>query len=88
MIKIPHTKVRNFLYSGFMGQLRRGYSKYNVTSFVEWTRDPGIGIFECSDGKRRLIPTFAFIENWKEIKSLIPKQDLSDKVIFGVPCKS
>jgi hypothetical protein len=88
MIEIPHVKIQRFLYNGFHGQLRRGKTRYFVTSFVEWTRDPGIGVFECSDGKRRLIPSFAFIECWKEIKYLIPEQDMTNKVYFGAPCKS
>lgn len=88
MIEIPHTKIRRFLYNGFHGQLCRGKTRYSVTSFIEWTKDPGIGIFKCSDGKRRLIPSFAFIECWKEIKHLIPEQDMTNKVYFGTPCKS
>jgi hypothetical protein len=88
MVKIPRTKIRKFFYGGFMGKLEEGYTSYTVTSFIEWTRDPGVGLFECSDGEKRLIPSFAFIENWREIRDLIPEQDMTNKVYFGVPCKS
>lgn len=50
--------VRNFIYSGFAGRCLRGFAQYRAT-FVEWTSDPGVGWFDCSDGERRLIPTFA-----------------------------
>lgn len=51
-------KVRNFVYDGFGGQLREGYAPYTVT-LLRWTLDPGVGVFACSDGKERLIPSFA-----------------------------
>jgi len=88
MIKLPKTKIRNFEYNGFAGRMLKGYAKFKIVSFIEWTTDPGIGKFGCSDGEERLIPSFAFIECWKEIKHLIPKQDLSNKVMFGAPSGS
>lgn len=50
--------VRNFEYDGFGGMLRKGYAPYTAT-LLEWTLDPGVGRFQCSDGKVRLIPWFA-----------------------------
>jgi len=42
-------------------------------------------MFECSDGKDRLIPTFAL----RELKECpLPKQDMSKKVIFGAAAHS
>lgn len=50
--------VRRFTYDGFGGTLLRGFAQYRAT-FTEWTSDPGVGWFDCSDNERRLIPTFA-----------------------------
>ena len=72
-------KVQNFSYNGFCGQLLPAMASY-LAKFKEWTNDPGIGIFGCSDGEERLIPTFA-------LRGLnkypLPKQDMSKKVMFG-----
>lgn len=59
-------KVRNFTYNGFGGMLQPGDAPYTV-SLIRWTLDPGVGLFQCSDGKERLIPTFAVIGHpeWK-----------------------
>ena len=51
-------KVHNFDYNGFSGQLCDGDATYTAV-LIEWTLDPGVGRFQCSDGKVRLIPTFA-----------------------------
>lgn len=53
-----------------------------TAKFVEWTRDPGIAVFECSDGKLRLIPTYAI----KGDHQILPEQDYSNKIYFGGPC--
>lgn len=50
--------IRHFDYDGFGGSLREGYAPYTAV-LVRWTLDPGVGLFLCSDGKQRLIPTFA-----------------------------
>jgi hypothetical protein len=71
-------EVENFSYDGFGGQHLPGKAPYMAT-FIEWTRDPGVGSFMCSDGRKRLIPTFALIGD----KSALPKQDYRHKVYFG-----
>lgn len=70
--------VKNFEYNGFMGEVLPGYAFYTA-EFVEWTRDPGVAQFRCSDGKTRLIPTFALDGDI----SKLPKQDYRGKVLFG-----
>ena len=71
-------EVENFTYNGFVGRHLPGKASYTAT-FVEWTDDPGVATFLCSDGKERLIPTFALIGD----QSGLPKQDYSNKVYFG-----
>jgi len=71
-------EVENFTYNGFGGQHLPGKAPYTAT-FVEWTNDPGVATFLCSDGKERLIPTFALIGD----QSGLPKQDYTNKVYFG-----
>lgn len=77
-------KIRNFSYNGFMGELLKGITPYTAT-FIKWTLDPGIGVFQCSDGKKRLIPTFAIVD-W--CGKFIPKQDMSKGVMFGAASHS
>jgi hypothetical protein len=74
--------VRNFKYNGVVGKLLPGIAPY-LAQFRGWTLDPGVGRFDCSDGKRRLIPTFALVEE----RSSLPKQPPS-AVIFGKPSHS
>ena len=76
-------KVRNFEYSGFMGQTLGGYTPYTA-EFKNWTDDPGVAVFTCSDGEDRLIPTFAIDD---EMPADIPKQPKTG-VLFGAACKS
>ena len=71
-------EVSNFTYNGFGGEKLPGKAPYTAT-FVEWTDDPGVAIFLCSDGKERLIPTFALIGD----KRGLPEQDYTNKVYFG-----
>lgn len=84
MAKKHAYKVQHFNYNGFCGQSLKGLTTYTA-KFKEWTRDPGIARFECSDHIIRLIPTFA-------IKGLIchplPEQDMSNKIIIGPPTHS
>lgn len=79
-------KVSNFTYNGFFGRVEDGYAPYTAR-FIEWTNDPGIATFRCSDGKDRLIPTFAL--NGVPI-GYLPKQVYADSGIsfFGTPCRS
>jgi hypothetical protein len=79
--------VKNFSYNGFMGQVLSGTAPYTA-EFVEWTLDPGVALFQCSDGEVRLIPTFALEGN----RSALPRQDYAKlggkKVYFSLPAKS
>lgn len=74
--------VKNFEYNGFCGRLLGGDAVYTAT-FLDWTNDPGVAKFLCSDGFVRLIPTFAI-----EDASGLPKQDLTNKVLVGAPSHS
>ena len=78
-------KVKNFVYNGLFGGPTKGYAKYTA-EFKEWTEDPGIAICTCSDGKERLIPTFA-LKGFDPEK--YPKQNMDNKFMYvGTPCKS
>jgi len=76
-------KVTNFNYNGFCGKVLLGYTTYTA-EFVKWSSDPGVAICDCSDGKQRLIPTYA-LERFR-LKDY-PEQEKTG-VIFGAPCKS
>ena len=53
-------EIRKFKYNGFSGRINSGLAKYTA-EFKEWTQDPGVAVCACSDGKERLIPSFAFV---------------------------
>lgn len=77
-------EIENFKYNGFTGRTFEGVAPYTA-KFMEWTNDPGIGRFKCSDGKERLIPSFA-ITNMSDV---LPKQTyLGGKQYFGLPTHS
>lgn len=76
-------QVENFKYNGFMVQPEPGLTNYTAT-FKNWTNDPGIALCECSDGQERLIPSCCLIGD----KNNLPKQDMSNKVLFGQSSKS
>jgi len=76
-------KVENFKYNGFYVQPKKGMAKYTA-KFKKWTNDPGIALFECSDGKERLIPSCCLIGDI----SNLPKEDMLNKVLFGQMSKS
>ena len=78
----PYT-VTNFTYNGFMGTVLKGTTSYKV-AFSNWTGDPGIARMICSDGKARLIPTFALRNN---VISL-PPDNVENRVLFGRPSRS
>jgi len=79
-------RVKNFRYNGFFGEDLPGHTPYTV-EFLKWTKDPGVAEFQCSDGKIRLIPTFA-LEG--DISQLSPQdyQKLGGKVLFGSTANS
>ena len=73
-------KIRNFEYNGFFGRCLPGYAPY-TGEFVEWTNDPGIAKFSCSDGKTRLIPSYA-VEGGLP-KKPDPDHEASELLYFG-----
>lgn len=77
-------QIQRFTYNGFMGNTQPGLAKYTA-KFNSWTNDPGVAKMDCSDGKQRLIPTFAIIDYKKDD---FPQQDYSKKVLFGQPSKA
>lgn len=79
-------KVLNFIYNGFCGNTTGGYAKYTAR-FLSWTDDPGIARCECSDGKERLIPTFA-LEGFDFEANPEPDYKAGNYRIFGTPCRS
>lgn len=50
--------IQNWSYNGFSGQLKEGLTSF-TGKFIAWTNDPGIALIKCSDGKDRLIPSYA-----------------------------
>lgn len=75
--------VLNFEYNGFYGQLTGWEADYKAR-FFKWTEDPGVGVFSCSDGETRLIPTFA-LKPAVSIREL-PKQEYKNGPhMFGAP---
>lgn len=77
----PHS-IKNFGYNGFTGRLTKGMAPYKAV-FVNWTGDPGIARMLCSDGRVRLIPTFAL----KGGGFSLPYDD-TNKKMFGVASNS
>lgn len=76
-------KVIVFVYNGFFVDHPRGdkvIADYTA-EFVEWTNDPGIGVFKCSDNRERLIPSCSLIGDL----SSLPEQSMENKVFFGTP---
>jgi hypothetical protein len=81
--KYPLT-ITNFTYNGFFGKTLNGLTKYKAR-FNQWTNDPGIVLCDCSDGKQRLIPTFAM-----DISFILPHQSIKEgeMQLFGIASKS
>jgi len=77
-------KIKNFEYNGFFGTILPGFAEYTV-EFKEWTRDPGIFIGTCSDGKERFIPTFALE---KEDYKKLSEQPKENRILFGYASNS
>lgn len=75
-------KVKNFSYNGFSGRKLDGFATYTA-EFKEWTDDPGVAKFTCSDGKERLIPTFAI-----EVEDRNFPPQPKTKTLFGQPSNS
>ena len=78
-------KVEEFKYNGFSVEpksKKRGWGKFEsyTAEFKEWTNDPGIAICLCSDNIERLIPSCCLHGNIP-----LPKQNLTNKILFGIP---
>lgn len=74
-------KVKHFNYGGLFTQVKEGETDYTA-EFKEWTEDPGVAIFICSDGQERLIPTCAIVGKPKGI----PKQRTSKAKAIAEKC--
>jgi len=82
--------VENFSYNGFGVESLEGFANYTVKEFVEWTNDPGIGKFLCSDEKVRLIPNCQLTKEYIKSIPSCPKLDpfKGIGVFFGEPSHS
>ena len=82
--------VENFNYNGFMTIPLEGFASYEVEEFIEWTNDPGIGRFKCSNGEIKLIPscqlTREYVKSLPEPPELKPLEGIG--VLFGEPSHS
>jgi hypothetical protein len=52
-------RICKFSYNGFGGTSDKGVTMPYTGHFKNWTGDPGVARMDCSDGKERIIPTFA-----------------------------
>ena len=52
--------IRNFDYNGMFIYLEDGEAPYRA-DFLRWTTDPGVALFKCSDGEKRLIPSICIM---------------------------
>lgn len=77
-------EVNEFEYNGFMGRVDDKVIMPYTATFEEWTPDPGIGKFKCSDGETRYIPTFAIVDY---ASGDFGEQEKTG-VMFGSPSKS
>ncbi len=78
-------EVLHFIYDGYAGKLTGGYARYTA-EFQSWTEDPGITRCICSDGKERLIPSFA-LEGFDYSTNQEPDYD-GLFMVFGALCRS
>jgi hypothetical protein len=79
-------RIRNFEYNGFFGKDLEGFAPY-WCKFVRWSGDPGVAVMQCSDGRERLIPTFALPAG---VSIVLPDDNTrqEDKILFGRPSQS
>lgn len=81
-------QINNFSYNGFCGKELEGKAPYSA-NFAGWTNDPGIMICDCSDGKKRRIPTFAVgIKGLWEIALPVQEYNENGPDLIGVPLRS
>lgn len=87
-------RVKQFEYNGFFGKVNNDVFMLYTANFIRWTDDPGIALFECSDGFKRLIPTFALEPSGGKVRGcpsptdLLPRQSYENKVLFGAASQS
>ncbi len=81
-------KVRKFSYNGFFGKLESEFAPYKAR-FIKWSGDPGVAVMKCSDGKKRLIPTFAMPgTSWCLPNDMTRVENDGKVVFFGAPSQS
>lgn len=73
-------KVKRFSYNGLMVSFENGLAPYKA-QFKEWTTDPGVARFICSDGKERLIP-YCCIVGFSTFR--YPKQEKLKELNLGL----
>ena len=76
----------NFEYNGFSGKELPESPGY-TGRFVKWTDDPGIVLLSCSDGKERLVPTYAIDLPYFSLAAPQPKPR-TQTTLFGVASRS
>jgi hypothetical protein len=81
--------VRNFEYDGLFLSLHGGEASYRA-DFLGWTEDPGIGRFQCSDGKIRLIPSICLMGlGYRLLPPQPPLERLNMGIVhIGIPSRS
>ncbi len=76
----------NFEYNGFSGKVLPDSPEY-TGKFIRWTSDPGIVLLGCSDGKERLVPTFAIDLSY--VSLVLPQPEPgAPKTLFGAASRS
>lgn len=82
--------IEDFIYNGFFVEHKGTIAPYTVKQFIKWTDDPGIGLFLCSDGRERLIPSCQLTSEY--VESILPRPVLDPfngkGVLFGASSKS
>ena len=80
--------VWKFSYDGFGGQCDRKVVMPYTARFKAWSGDPGVARMECSDGKERLIPTFAIKFSVALPNDMTRIEGNGAVVFFGMSSKS
>jgi hypothetical protein len=82
-------KVIGFEYNGFMGNTDPNETMPYRVRFVKWSGDPGVAVMACSDGKERLIPTFAMPgAHWCLPVDMTRVEGDGNTTLFGAASKS
>jgi hypothetical protein len=75
--------ISNFTYNGFLGTKKKGTAPYTA-KFNRWSGDPGIALMDCSDNKKRLIPSYAIHGSCLILRD----ENYNTGVLFGLPSNS